>query len=305
MGTSLTPGQASVIRRYARNVVIAYDGDEAGRNASLRGAPILLAAGISVRIIDVGAGYDPDTFLQEQGFDRFMELLGSARQVFDYALERWVTSRGALNSEEKSEAVEKFVPLLAAMTDSVVKNDNAQRLADALRLQFDAIWNRVRGKKETAPERVRTAEGSNAEKFVLSAILQERAGAEVVDSLSPEHFLDPACKAIFSVVAPMVTSSQPLDFSEIATHLRGEAELTRLSELALGDEDEPLTPQSLEPTIRLMQLNLLEIRLKELTSRIAEAEREGNNERVQLLDVEKTGLMRQKLELSRLKSTLK
>jgi DNA primase len=305
MGTSLTPGQASVMRRYARQVVICYDGDEAGRNAALRAAPILLAAGIAVRVLDVGTGHDPDTFLKTEGFDRFMELLGNAREVVDFAIERWITNPASMDSRAKSEAVEKFVPLLAAMSDPVVKNDSAQRVADLLRLQFEAVWGKVRGKREIAPERERTASAPNAEKFVLKALLQDGADPELMGKLTPEHFDDPACRAIFALIQPRLSSSQPLDFSEIATHLRGEAELTRLSELALGDEDSSVTPQSLESTIRLMELNLLENRLKQLTVRIAEAEREGNSERVQLLDQEKTGLMRQKIELSRLRAPLK
>src|SRR5207245_6560079 len=78
MGTSLTSGQASLLRRYTTRVVIAYDGDEGGRNATLRAAPILLAAGLTVSALDLQGENDPDSLVQKHGVDRCLELLGNA-----------------------------------------------------------------------------------------------------------------------------------------------------------------------------------------------------------------------------------
>ena len=60
MGTSLTAGQASLMRRFTRKCVIAYDGDSAGRAAVLRVAPVLLAAGLDVLALDLLGAKDPD-----------------------------------------------------------------------------------------------------------------------------------------------------------------------------------------------------------------------------------------------------
>src|SRR3977135_3489145 len=84
MGTSLTAGQASLMRRFTRRVVIAYDGDDAGRSATLRAAPVLLSAGIEVRALDLHGEKDPDTLVQKHGVDRFLELLSTAGDIFDF-----------------------------------------------------------------------------------------------------------------------------------------------------------------------------------------------------------------------------
>src|SRR6266568_8484449 len=146
MGTSLTSGQASLLRRYTTRVVIAYDGDDAGRNATLRAAPILLAAGLTVSALDLQEEKDPDTVIQKFGVDRFLELLGNATDIFDFALKEWAGDTKHLTGREKSERVEAFVPLLTAVSDPVVRNDAAQRIADAFRLEFETVWSRVRGK---------------------------------------------------------------------------------------------------------------------------------------------------------------
>src|ERR1051325_6174537 len=147
MGTSLTAGQASLIRRLTRKVVICYDGDNAGRAAALRAAQVLLAAGLDVQVLDLQGEKDPDTLVQKQGVDRFLELLSNATDVFTFALSEWAGAVAALSGREKSKRVESFVPLLSAVPDPVVRNDAAQRIADAFRLEFSTVWSRVKGKE--------------------------------------------------------------------------------------------------------------------------------------------------------------
>src|SRR5438477_2436049 len=112
MGTSLTSGQASLLKRFTSNVVIAYDGDNAGRNATLRAAPVLLAAGLNVSALDLQGEKDPDTVVQKHGVDRFLELLGNATDIFEFGLGEWAGDVAKLSGREKSERVEQFIPLL-------------------------------------------------------------------------------------------------------------------------------------------------------------------------------------------------
>src|SRR5215212_1993604 len=105
MGTSLTTGQASLMRRFTRRVILAYDGDNAGRNATLRAAPILLSAGLHVEALDLQGEKDPDTLIQKHGSDRFLELLSNAGDVFTFALKEWATDVAGLSGRDKSERV--------------------------------------------------------------------------------------------------------------------------------------------------------------------------------------------------------
>src|SRR5216110_155410 len=91
MGTSLTSGQASILRRFCTKVVITYDGDDAGRNATLRAAPVLLAAGLNVSALDLHGEKDPDSLIQKHGADRFLEVLGNATDIFEFALREWAS----------------------------------------------------------------------------------------------------------------------------------------------------------------------------------------------------------------------
>ena len=299
MGTSLTSGQASLLRRFTRRVVIAYDGDDAGRSATLRAAPVLLAAGLHVEVLDLQGEKDPDTLIQNQGTDRFLELLGNALDIFQFGLNVWGQNAAALTGREKSERVEMFTPLLSAVTDPVVRNDAAQRIADAFRLEFDVIWSRVRGKAHSAPgERQAVAPSASAEKMILIAALQGKLPESVAKRVHEELFEDPACKTVFSIIKNDVFDGNPIDFAGIATHLKGEAELTLLSELSLSEDVDDATLLRIDQNLRPLERGYLERRKLQIQREITEAERAGDDERMRQLDAEK-------LQLSRMYSSLK
>ncbi|MFZ2493739.1 MAG: DNA primase [Thermoanaerobaculia bacterium] len=300
MGTSLTAGQASLLRKFTRNAVIAYDGDDAGRNATLRAAPILLAAGINVSVIDLQGEKDPDSLIEKHGVDRFLEVLGNAVDIFTFGIREWAADASQLSGREKSERVERFVPLLSAVTDQVIRNEAAQRIADAFRLEFQTVWSRVRGRSQMgiAAERQATHPQNSAEKFIVTAAIQERLSREQLERVLEEYFEDPACKTIFSIIKSRLLSGEPIDFGEVATHLRGEAELTLLSELSLTEDIEDRTLDRLDENLRPLERSYLDRRNQQIQHDIIDAERSGDMERLDRL-------VGEKMELSRMLNALK
>jgi DNA primase len=301
MGTSLTTGQASLIRRFTRRVVIAYDGDNAGRNATLKAAQVLLSAGLHVEALDLQGEKDPDSLIEKHGKDRFLEVLSNATDIFEFGLREWAADAGQLSGREKSERVEQFMPLLSAVTDPVVRNEAAQRIADAFRLEFETVWSRTRGKAQTVAataERQTKPPQATGEKFVLTAAVQGKLNDDQLGRLREELFDDPACKTLFSVLKTALLSGQPIDFAEVQTHLRGEAEITLLSELTLSDEIDDRTLQRLDENLRPMERSWLDRRKQQIQREILDAEKSGAADRVDQLVAEK-------MELSRMSSTLK
>ena len=288
MGTSLTSGQASLLRRFTRNVVIAYDGDDAGRNATLRAAPVLLSAGLNVQALDLDGEKDPDSLVQARGVDGFLELLGNAGDIFDFGLKEWAAGAAEMSGREKSERVEQFVPLLSAVTDTVVRNDAAQRIAEAFRLEFEVVWSRVRGRAQSPPVvRQTTAPSASAEKVLLAALLQGRMPAEAASRIHEELFEDAACKTVFSIIKDDLAAGEPIDFARLSTDVRGEAELTLLSELTLTEDIDEATLQRIDENLRPLERKYLERRKLQIQRDIVQAEKEGDDGRVAELLAEK------------------
>ncbi len=298
MGTSLTTGQASLLRRYTTRVVIAYDGDDAGRAATLRAAPVLLAAGLTVSALDLQGEKDPDSVVQKHGVDRFLELLGNATDIFEFALREWARDVKALTGREKADRVDAFMPLLGAVVDPVVRNDAAQRIADGFHLEFETVWSKVRTKAAAPAERQRTRAVPSGEKFVLTTVVQGRLPREKVDDIPVGFFTDPACKTLFSIIKSEISAGQPIDYSQIATHLRGEAELTLLSEVTLTEDLDEAALARLNEVLIPMQKGYIERRTQEIQRELVEAERSADEDRVARLWIERRDLLRM---LSKLK----
>ena len=87
LGTALTNGHASLIKRYVNEVYLTYDSDDAGTRAALRALPILRDAGITARIIRMEPYKDPDEFVKNMGAEAFEERIRKARNGFLYSLE--------------------------------------------------------------------------------------------------------------------------------------------------------------------------------------------------------------------------
>lgn len=86
LGTALTQGQAEILKRYTKNVVLCYDADQAGQAAALRGMDILRQAGCKVKVFHVTDGKDPDEFIKANGKEAFLELVKQALPFADYKI---------------------------------------------------------------------------------------------------------------------------------------------------------------------------------------------------------------------------
>jgi DNA primase len=116
-GTAFSEQHARILKRYANEAVLCFDSDNAGQNAIVRSLDHLLAAGLAVRVVDLPATHDPDSFIKEFGGGAFLELVKSARGFFDYYLER-LCATNDLGSDKGRLAV------LRGMAESVHKTGN-------------------------------------------------------------------------------------------------------------------------------------------------------------------------------------
>ncbi len=87
-GTALTAEQARILKRYAEEVVLCFDSDEAGQNAAIRSLDALLGSGLAIRVAVIPAPHDPDSFIRAHGAEAFRELIARAEGFFDFLLRR-------------------------------------------------------------------------------------------------------------------------------------------------------------------------------------------------------------------------
>ncbi|MBI4541896.1 MAG: DNA primase [Gemmatimonadetes bacterium] len=121
LGTALTGAQARVLRRYTRQVALAYDADPAGLRSTFRAGDELLRQAITVNVVTLPAGQDPDTLVARGGADAFRELLAEAVDLFERKIQL-LDRRGLFRSlEGRRHALDRLLPTIRAAADPITR----------------------------------------------------------------------------------------------------------------------------------------------------------------------------------------
>jgi len=113
LGTALTRPQLKLLRHYADNAILLFDGDEAGVKAAVRAVPLFLAEQMSAKVALLPPGHDPDTFIREKGQEEMARLLDSAVPLAEFAQTKLIEEHG-LSLDGKNRIVEELRPLAQA-----------------------------------------------------------------------------------------------------------------------------------------------------------------------------------------------
>ena len=138
-GTAFTDQHARILKRYADEVVLCFDSDEAGQNAAVRSLDHLLASGLAVRVAIVPAPHDPDSFIKANGGEAFRQLVEKAEGFFDYYLNR-LCAQNDPNSDKGRNTILRDMAGAVHKTDNPVLIDKyAQKTALRLGVSPEAV----------------------------------------------------------------------------------------------------------------------------------------------------------------------
>lgn len=223
LGTALTQDQVALLARYTDQVVLIYDGDEAGQNATRRALPMLERSGLEIRVLAIQGAKDPDEYLRKFGADRFKLLLDGAENQMEYRIAALARKYDITQDSQKVEFLQAAADLLAEVGNAVEREVYGGRIAQAAGVSYDTLkleidkaarraGRRARKKQERidlAPaERLRPKDRSIrydnvrsavAEEGLLGQVLREPALLAQVD-LSPEEFSSPLLGRCFAAL---------------------------------------------------------------------------------------------------------
>lgn len=158
MGTAFTADQAKILQRLSKNVVILFDGDDAGKRAAERSLPILLAQGLFPRGLTLDDAKDPDEFVIKFGVDALKKQIDTAPDLFKVVLKTWMTDyRG--EASDKVKLVDKIKPVFDVMADQRLKGLYADDLCQIMGVTKDWLRNSLQG--NTAGRNSGYGSGSN------------------------------------------------------------------------------------------------------------------------------------------------
>ena len=212
LGTALTEDGANLLSRYTEQVVLIYDGDEAGQNATQRAIPILEKAGLQVKVLKMRDAKDPDEFLKKFGADRFKLLLEESSNRVEYQLNAILKKYDLRDDDQKVKYLQESAELISSLSSSVQREVYGNRVAEAAGISMEAMKLEVGRafKRRTYQEKKKqekidlspvrnlqptdkklhydNVKSARAEEVVLAQILKEPALFGEIPELKPEMF---------------------------------------------------------------------------------------------------------------------
>jgi len=228
LGTALTPDQAALIARHSKNVFLVYDSDKAGLKATFRAADELLHHGVSVRVVSLPSGEDPDTYARKAGREGMEKALASAVDVIERKIQLLERGGWFADLHKRRRAIDHLLPTIRATSDAVTRDMYLGRVSEAtgvdrhvLTAEAEAPEGGERSPASTrqdpapaAPRRPRkepTAAtpvirkgdtGTAAERDLVLVMLTSRVMVErIAERIGPGEFRDARYREIFEKLA--------------------------------------------------------------------------------------------------------
>ena len=139
MGTSLTIEQARLLMRYTDTVVISYDGDSAGQNATFRGLQILKDAGLTVKCVSLPDNLDPDELIKLRGAAAYQKLVDEALPLIDYKLDFLRKKYDLTSVTEKRQFVDNALRVIRESDKEFEREELLKKLSEASRLTYQSL----------------------------------------------------------------------------------------------------------------------------------------------------------------------
>ena len=224
LGTALTSGHASLLKRYTQEVLLLYDSDEAGIRAALRGIPILREAGVNSRVVNLKPYKDPDEFIKNMGAEAFEERLNQASDSFMF---RVGIAEGEFPMEEpqgQNRFFERCAEMLLELKDELERNlyieaivkkyrsiygvsvEDLRKRVNTLALKGTPAENRSQPRSGTKEKKKRDSASDQAQKLMLTwLVTYPGIFDKVVQYLTPEDFVVPLYREVAGMLFQQYT----------------------------------------------------------------------------------------------------
>jgi DNA primase len=210
-GTALTSKQAGMLRNYASSVVLVFDSDNAGRAAADKGFDVLHEKGLQVKTVFLPEGQDPDSYIQENGAEKFLEKIKTAKPYLESYIDGVVAGKNGSSTSERVEMANQVVPMLRKVQNLVERNGLIEYFSSTARIDEASFLGELKKSFSQNQSKVEDSEpGKNAivhtEKYLVQLILSDKEIAQkVLQAINPEDFSDPSLRSI------AITCSQTID----------------------------------------------------------------------------------------------
>ncbi len=290
LGTALTAEQARLMARYAKEIVLCYDADTAGQNATARAIPMLREAGLLVKVLTVPNGKDPDEYIRsygDQGYARFKNLLDTTGNDVEYRLQKLQQANPIEEPAGRVAYLTGAAEILAGLTNRIEQEVYAGRLAEEMSVDRSAILRQVDSlmkkrrreekkkefreyQQETAglrdrvnPDKASNLRAAAAEEALLSAMLRYPETAEgIAGALSADIFITAFNRRVYAALKAKLDAGTELSLSAISGEF-SEEEISSIARMMARYHDVPVSERGVQEYIQVLKTEKAALRARQ------------------------------------------
>jgi len=275
LGTALTTQHASLLKRYTEEVILTYDSDEAGVKAALRAIPILKAAGLSARVLQMQPYKDPDEFIKALGADAFEERIAQAENSFMFEVAILQTNYSMEDPESKTAFFNTVAGKLVEFEQEIERENYMEAIARKYHIGFDSLRKLVnhmalRGRPAEVPEKRRFKRQGEKEsgmqksqRLMLTWLIEHKGLYERIKPyIGPEDFTTSLYREVAGMLFAQLEESE-LNPARIINHFtdtRQQSQTAGLFNASLPVETKEEMEKALNETLHRIMENSLDYR---------------------------------------------
>jgi DNA primase len=272
LGTALTAEQAKLLSRFARKVVVNYDGDRAGVQAAKKSIEILLAEDLEVKVLVLPDNADPDEFIRKFGVTEYQRRRAQAQPHIQFVIENALRDRSLHRPADKAEAVEEVLPYIRAVNSRIQKREYFDMAMDSLGIDRENVntstWRRElwQAVRDNRPTRSSAAHVVNKEKKVTAAeqrllgllLADANLRHQVLPMLKKEDYEDLATAPLFEALLALDREGTEIDFDALMRKTEGDEFASSVVPMvmmnsSLHGSNENYVPEKCVSAFRLMK----------------------------------------------------
>ena len=288
-GTALTAKQAGMLRNHAETAILVFDSDPAGRSAAGKGFDILLEHGLNVKIVVLPEGHDPDSFIHEQGAEKFLGKIRCAKPFIESYIDALVQESPGKTPADTVKMANQILPLLAKIKNNVERQAWLENFTSKAEIDDKTFLKELKNAFPRNQTRLTETENDlapllNLEKHLVRLILSDKETAEVILlEIDPEEFSDPALRTIAQTCRQKIDAGEDLRLDQLLDQTEDPEIRNILSRLGLESVEFDAPERTVKDCVRKFKNISLKTKIRDLKLQRLKAANAGQVERSQEL----------------------
>ena len=276
MGTALTKGHVSLLKRLSKTVYLCLDGDKAGKNATIKSIDILLHEGFTIKVVDLPENLDPDEFLDKKGGDELESLIKNPLSSLDFKMNYYYEMTNMDNYDDRKKYLETIAKEISNLSDIIDQDYYIQQLEKKSGFSKETITRLVSDKNVSKIEQVNPSnyipyqksirlidKYVRAERDLLYYMMNDKNVAMMYEAKAGFMFND-TYRIIASYIVDYYRQEVVLEVADLISSIEDENLVKNIVEISQLELPELQDSKAIEDYIEIIKEKTVRIKVEEL-----------------------------------------